>query len=286
MKANLNANGFSMIEMLVAAGIVGIVALGFSSVIVNQQKAMVNLENKQESIELKNLLMQILTDGDVCSWQLEGETIKVPGTPTEKNPSDSVVSLKTIYSGENKSSSKVIEVNKAIGSRTSSPIVSKIEFKNIYELSDDNYQGNFVISLKTKSGIAPRPIEVSAIISTDPSTGKNAKKIVACGTSEGGSAGGGEWCGYGAFGFSTRGFGSGGSIKNRVPCKGMFPKSVKRTGGDDGYEYTGGSCPAGYTLRTLSTTSIPVTCQGGKEGSDYSNCSGGQVSGTLTCMKD
>lgn len=76
-KRILNQNGFSLIEILIASGIIAIVAMAMASMTSSQQKQMRLLEQKSETIDLKNTLAKLLYDPAICTTQLQN----LPLTP-------------------------------------------------------------------------------------------------------------------------------------------------------------------------------------------------------------
>src|SRR5690554_6686194 len=74
---SLNSSGFSLIEIVVAMGILGIVMALFSTSVVQLKKSQVDFENKAESMVFFNSLSSnILSNQDSCANMLSGTVLR------------------------------------------------------------------------------------------------------------------------------------------------------------------------------------------------------------------
>lgn len=74
-----NMRGASLIEILVSLAILGIVASGFLTVVINQQKQLHHVNQKQEVAELKAYLLSTFTNSDSCTCSLRPTNPALPG---------------------------------------------------------------------------------------------------------------------------------------------------------------------------------------------------------------
>ena len=86
----LNKRGFSLVEIMVAAAMLGAVSLGVMSLQKNMKKGEVISETKMEELELRRLITTLLTDQLACKNTFLGSNIGSPITQI-KNSAGSVV---------------------------------------------------------------------------------------------------------------------------------------------------------------------------------------------------
>jgi type II secretory pathway pseudopilin PulG len=253
---NMGRNGFSIIEVLVGAGIASIVSLAISSMVVSQNKQSAALENKLDRSDTRNFLLQTLLQPGTCLWQIATNTVNLSQAISPTSMSPVKINLTALYGGPTNASPKVVEVGKRIGSTGRSPQVDSISFQNLYKISDDVYHGDFVVSFEQGAvGTTPlAPIVVGAVISTDSSTPVSAKQITACGSDVTAApvSEGGDLCGLATYdtGASSRGVPSLSVISN---CRGKFPRPVP--GRVYGSFTWSNDCPSGYTIKTVQMSS-------------------------------
>jgi type II secretory pathway pseudopilin PulG len=71
--------GFALIEVMIATGVMGIVALGIAQMIANQNKGVKNVENISDLTQLQNQITQALNSPTACMAMLENVTTTNPG---------------------------------------------------------------------------------------------------------------------------------------------------------------------------------------------------------------
>lgn len=140
-------NGFSLIEILVAAGLISIIGLSVASLMVSFHKENKSLSEKLESIELEQGLNRILADNSSCSCLFDS-----PAWTT----SDTQVSLTHLKRGC--TAANFLVVNAPV-SPQSQLIVDSIKIKNINPIGGGNLIGDIEIALK--GGVASmKPITI------------------------------------------------------------------------------------------------------------------------------
>lgn len=73
IKSILKASqGFSLAEVMVAAGLMGVLSLGVAQIMQNQQKTLVYAETKGEELEIFNRIRILLLDKAACENTFKG----------------------------------------------------------------------------------------------------------------------------------------------------------------------------------------------------------------------
>jgi type II secretory pathway pseudopilin PulG len=175
--------GFSIIEIMVAAGLISVIALGVASMMVSFQKENRALSEKLESIELEQGLSRILADSATCGCLFDSPAWT---TGTGEVP---LTHLKQGCTTKN-----FLTVGAPLTSQ-SRLTVNSIKIKNISPLGTGNIIGDLEISL---SGSAA-PIKPITILGQSfvPDSTANPTKIAGClgvaGASQICSSLGGTW---------------------------------------------------------------------------------------------
>src|SRR3954471_10649959 len=81
--------GMGIIEVLVAVSMLSAVSMGMIILFQSQQAQIRALVQKQDSITLKNMMLQQLANPNVCTWQLKDKVIDVSMATTAAAPSPS-----------------------------------------------------------------------------------------------------------------------------------------------------------------------------------------------------
>ncbi len=191
----LNQKGISIIETLVAIGIMAIMMAGFSSMLLNQNKETRAVSEILSAQDLQKTIIAVMAKGDVCQYILAPKTFNAQavraGTIQEID-----MGVQPIYGSMVTSATPGVAIIKK-GDRasgfTSSLIVESIKFiidSGDYVGSKGSFNGRWVIDFDgTKSVRKLRPVSVAAIIYADTSTDTAAKSISCLGS---GSAGSGD----------------------------------------------------------------------------------------------
>ncbi len=181
---SLNERGMGMIEVVIAAGLMGVLVLGMASMYETQQKQIKVLMQKQELVDLKNQMLTNLNNPTVCTWQLKDKAIDVSMPTSEVSPSPTILTLtnNTIYGGPNSTSAPLASAGQKLPNSIHGLQVLRVAFKGIFATGNpDEYRGVFEVVLDPASTPMPvRPVQVPVTISTAPADPPNAKKIVSC----------------------------------------------------------------------------------------------------------
>jgi type II secretory pathway pseudopilin PulG len=167
-----------LIELMIAVSILSILIYGFLSMFDVQYRQMKGLNQRIETTELRSLALQSFTKSDVCTWQLQGQSVDLSAVTTT-TPSPTVLTLPALHMGP--PGSPILAQQNAILPGTQSDIwVSTIQFKDIYSTGNPGeYVGNLQINFDpTHLVIALKPVVVRRIVSVDTST----SKITNCGS--------------------------------------------------------------------------------------------------------
>jgi len=85
MRHQGSASGFSIIEVVIVAGILGVVMMFVTSTLIGVQKSQKMVAQKFEIAELNDLLQKVISDPAKCNWQLSAfsvDTTRISTTPT------------------------------------------------------------------------------------------------------------------------------------------------------------------------------------------------------------
>ena len=224
-----NSDGFSIVESLVAVGIMSIVMMGFTQMMWNQSRQTKGFEETLARLDVEKTLATFLADGSVCGATLAGT---LPGTAPKtfdiNNFASTSFSLNSIPSSSLDGAADLLAVDQQASSVSNSLKVDTIAYKNIQNTGPDKYTVDLVVTFK--GGVRPlRPLNIKTIITTVTADPLNPaiKEVIGCNSSSGG-------------GTMTAGI-----------CDSLSGTYNAATGKCDGVgssglnEFSGASCPAG-----------------------------------------
>jgi prepilin-type N-terminal cleavage/methylation domain-containing protein len=174
--------GFSIVEILVAVAILAVISMGMAGSLSHMHNQLRGISQKQEILELKNIMTQQMSKANVCTWQLKDKIINVAMATSEASPSPTTLDLGEIYMGQDTSSALLVKKGDPIPQSQSGVKVESVYFKNIYATGNPNeYKGIFQINFDSASLSVPvKPLQVQQIFLTDAADPNNAKKIQMC----------------------------------------------------------------------------------------------------------
>ena len=183
----------TLVEILVAAGMMSIIMLAFTQMFTNQQKATRALSEKLAVLDFQRLMASIIADGSVCKFDLTDNAIPAnPGNPqkfTDTLPTPiPAISLTRLHSSAIGSPPGIFA---SVGSAWDPYLtVSRINLANISKLAPKQYRAEFQVSFT--GGVFPlKAASASVVLQTDGGAANPGKEtIVDC------SLGGGSAAGY------------------------------------------------------------------------------------------
>lgn len=173
--------GFSIIEILIGAGIVMIVALAFASLTTSLMKELKGVTQKADSAEIRNGMIIAFANSNVCSWQLQGKTIRTSGV-TATNSSSTNLVIPTLYAGLDTNSYVIAKADTNISISQSSLKVQDIHLKDIFSTGNpDEYVGTIYVSFDDESLVRPlKSVTTQVVFFVNPADPANSRRIVGC----------------------------------------------------------------------------------------------------------
>lgn len=182
MKDLKNQSGFSLIELMIATAIIGVITMAFLTITSRNQRDMKGLFQKSEILEFKNLLLQRLGDPQICTWQIRDQVIDVSAT-TSTNPSPTQLQLQQLYVGLNTSSPLLASRGQRLPASNSNLNIRNMVFKNILSTGRaGEFQGTLEVEFDPDTLALPqKPLQVQQFIQVRPEDPSSAKRISQCG---------------------------------------------------------------------------------------------------------
>lgn len=172
--------GMSLVEVLVAVGIMSIVALSFATMMSNQQKEAKAVSETLAKLDLEKLLIAALADGSICSFELTqgpttfDSTLLASATPP-------VLTLPSIHAASNAAAPLLVANNAQASPSSNSLTVQSIKFEAITNAGNANqYLADLKISFNSGTVRSIRPIALKMILNTSSASPANAKLITSC----------------------------------------------------------------------------------------------------------
>lgn len=186
--------GFTIIEVLISVSILGIVGMGFMSMMEYMRKEIQSANRKVDLIELRRVTSNYMADLTNCGCQLNlnGGTIDT----TVSSPATPETTISQIQTGCAVGSTPVMISNHLVPGSSANLAVDTIKLQSIQSMGAANrYRGKFRVEFKNDSTAYPmKGFELEVRFRTDPLTPDNAKKVATCdfvGSSDGGGGGAG-----------------------------------------------------------------------------------------------
>lgn len=183
----LNSKGFSLVEVLVATGILAILTAGIATLLNSQNKEIRSMSERVAATDLQRVLQSTLGSGNSCVYALNNPT---PLTFNSLAPFPQTLDLgaqsppRVIYSYVGTGTPpllgpKLLEVGMP-ASAVSNAIVTKGIKLEITSGAGNKYMANWIIDLdETKTVRASKAVRVSTVLTVD-TTVPTAATIVGC----------------------------------------------------------------------------------------------------------
>lgn len=171
-------SGFSLIETMIAVGIVGIIALAIATMLSNMTRQVRALHEKLAAEETFRFVTQALSASSLCEAALTSPSPIVFNStgpqPASALPSDSIPLGGSAYA---------VKVGQPASPTSSTLYVSSLDLVNIRNAgSPDQWTGDVQVGFDQTKLIQPlRPVLVRITFQTDPSSPATAKKVISCG---------------------------------------------------------------------------------------------------------
>lgn len=168
----LSSSGFSLVEVLIAVGISGALALAFSSMMASQGKQMNVMSEKMGIIDFGNMVISVWSDANICTKQITEKE-----TTFDSKASDPAINLDELRGNADH---LLARVGESIAPNLPALKVESIQINNIRG-ERDNYTGRLQVRFKSHDGRGVKPLLVSMKLKTLPSSPDDKKLVIACG---------------------------------------------------------------------------------------------------------
>jgi type II secretory pathway pseudopilin PulG len=181
--ASSRAGGFVLIEALIAAAILGVITVAFAQMLQMQGAQIKTLQQKQELLDLKNVVLQAVAADTVCTWQLLGKTMDVSAITTTTSNTAADINLGQLFYGNDPASALIAQAGAPLPQSKTGISVDTVKFNNVIATGlPDQYRGTLAISfMRTNMAVPLRPVEVQRVVTVNPADPVNAKRILQCG---------------------------------------------------------------------------------------------------------
>lgn len=181
-----NQKGFSLIEVMVAGVIMGIISLALMSMISNQRQELKSIGEKMLAFDVQSLVQRTMINSEYCGCAFNGKTFD----STKKNWNSFPTDFPLGYgAGCAATATSNIKVGSPVLSSTVK--VKSLTMENINEIiaGSGNYVGQLTIELDPDTLVrAIRKIEVSVGFSVDTSDPVAAQNFISCSADNTGGA--------------------------------------------------------------------------------------------------
>lgn len=179
MRVIRSQSGQSLIQVLVGAGIMGVVMMGAMSMMTHQSRETRALAETLAAMDLQKTLIATIADGNICHHILNNPTQRTFDSTSLSPTSPQVIRLNRIPISTAASAPSVAEVGEKASSYSNSLIVNDIRL-NIKEGVGNTYLADWVVDFDSSKTVRQlRPVTVSARLIVDRTT-PIATRIIAC----------------------------------------------------------------------------------------------------------
>lgn len=184
-----NNRGLSIIEVLIAAGILSIISFAVASLIISQNKEVSALTERLMLRDIEAQLISVMNVPGFCGCLMRGLTLNTTTAPMTLSSNPSQIPLGYVQpvpapptacaaiAGTRVPASGNLLPNSRVR-------VNQIFYSDIVALGSDKYSANLNVSFDPLSGIKPHaPIKASVLFAVNGSDPANAKNFTSCGLS-------------------------------------------------------------------------------------------------------
>jgi hypothetical protein len=278
MKKLRNEKGFSLVEALVAVGLLCVIGLGIAAVLENMHKELRWANSKFEQLEHKGVFTNAMSNLPNCSCLL-----KVAVSPFNSLALPADTSVSAINMDCSPGAPPLAVPGDDVPNSTTHLKIGDLRISKITNVSPDRFRGKLHIDYKmdwTTRSMAP--FELDILFRTDVASPASAKKLEACefigvSSSTGTSILSGS-CPPDQF---VVGFANGGFACSAVAIAGTASNSSGHTSSNPGPGCTGDYCKTGDFGPCVgnSCRTNGNSCQG----DNCSSCGGGSCTGQACC---
>lgn len=187
------AAGFSLVEALIALGVLSIGALNFAQLVKEQQKEIKAMSESLSAIEVRTALTQVLTKNQTCLFNLTSPSPRTFNANLVSVDNPQHIMLNKILTHATAQAPAIVELNKAIPS-SHGLVVDEIKLSIIGQ-SGTTFNAEWVIGFDRKRAVrAMKKIKIPVIVHANL-TNPSAATISSCQNGEAPTAFTGEFGG-------------------------------------------------------------------------------------------
>lgn len=184
-QTSLNSKGQGLIHVLVAISILGITMMSFLDFQTTQQRELKALSEKMGALSLKNVLLNVLSNQSVCTFELLNSTTQTFDMSSAAAIASATIPINQIHLKNNSTSPVVVEVSsvKPAVPDSKSLFVNSIKLTNFVG-SAGNFTAEWLISFDSSKLVRGlKPISIPTAVKVDMTT-PSAAKIINCGEAQ------------------------------------------------------------------------------------------------------
>lgn len=168
--------GFSLVEVMIVVGLLGVVALGVASMMSQMSRAQRRLQEQMARVEAANLVSQVVSSSQLCTTMLTKPSAF--GFNSAALPATGGLPSGTIPLG----AGTALKVGEPASPLSPNLVVQSLDLVGITNAgAPDVWTGEIqVVFDNSKLVMSLAPIRQRIILATDPSSPVGAKKVVSC----------------------------------------------------------------------------------------------------------